>query len=261
MKAKTGRHENVPTLDFNSLYPNIMLTYFLDLCTIVLDERYADIPGLTYIDVVIGSTLRFRFVQNVPGIILNQLTELLASRKQSQAAAAAAESRRNVLETIFVQTLKHPSEDKKCIGNIVQMVKERTPQLNLKDSCGNADPSHMVDSCVVAEHPFCATAVANSLSCLTRLAADYTNHNSAQLEKKVASNSCFGVLSSPGKLFVTPIPACVTALGRRALHVAKNHAENAFVIDQSEIHLSFAPFMSAIGTPVDVQCGGSEACR
>lgn len=51
-EPKRGVYDNMPILDFNSLYPNLMLSYKLDPALIVFDDRFASCPGVKYNRVV-----------------------------------------------------------------------------------------------------------------------------------------------------------------------------------------------------------------
>lgn len=91
LEPVTGFHDapqGVVCVDFNSLYPSLIISYNLDLTTILVDKRY-DRPGLQ-----IEEYDGVRVVQTgKPGVIPGILTELLALRKAAKrkmAAAAAA---------------------------------------------------------------------------------------------------------------------------------------------------------------------------
>ena len=79
----------VAGLDFASLYPSIMVAFNLCYCTLVLDDKYKNLPGLEY-EVIKWSdgdkNFEYTYVQNsvIEGILPSILTELLSGRKQTK---------------------------------------------------------------------------------------------------------------------------------------------------------------------------------
>ncbi len=70
----------VATLDFASLYPSLMRAFNLCHSSLVLDERYTNLPGVKYgrYDIA-GRTWTFQ--ESTPGLLPDILTSLLAARK------------------------------------------------------------------------------------------------------------------------------------------------------------------------------------
>src|SRR5690606_37879648 len=68
--TKPAMYENVVIVDFNSLYPNIMLSYFLCPSLLVLDPRYAKSPGVNYLKIIFNKKKVFLYAQNFPGVII-----------------------------------------------------------------------------------------------------------------------------------------------------------------------------------------------
>lgn len=84
----------IPTLDFASLYPSIMIGHNLCYTTLVIDERYANIPGVEYevSDVKhleTGVVHRNTFVINRPALLPGMLSDLLTERKAVKVQMAA----------------------------------------------------------------------------------------------------------------------------------------------------------------------------
>ncbi len=86
LEAQVGAYYTpITTLDFEGLYPSIMIAHNLCYSTLVLDERYANIPGVTY--ETFGS---YKFAQNVPSLLPAVLKELKAFRGKAKKDMAAA---------------------------------------------------------------------------------------------------------------------------------------------------------------------------
>lgn len=86
LDACTGAHWSVITcLDFASLYPSIMRAYNMCHSTVVLDQRFDNIPGINYFE-----KDGVRFASNVPGILPELLKDLADFRKQAKKDMAIA---------------------------------------------------------------------------------------------------------------------------------------------------------------------------
>lgn len=79
----------ITALDFEGLYPSIMMAHNLCYSTLVLDSRYDNIPGITYESFVIEGKVH-KFAQDVPSLIPGILEELKAFRKQAKKDMAKA---------------------------------------------------------------------------------------------------------------------------------------------------------------------------
>jgi len=84
MEPDAGFYENVPVLDFNALYPNIMMSYFLDPALIVLDKRFANCLGVRYLDVRFNEKIVFRYAQDIQGVMNQHTWNLVFNRKIAQ---------------------------------------------------------------------------------------------------------------------------------------------------------------------------------
>lgn len=90
LDAQKGAYYNpITALDFEGLYPSIMMAHNLCYSTLVLDPKYDNIPGVNYESFEIdGKT--YKFVQDVPSLIPEILLELKMARKQAKKDMAAA---------------------------------------------------------------------------------------------------------------------------------------------------------------------------
>jgi len=76
---KGAYYTPITALDFEGLYPSIMMAHNLCYSTLVMDSKYEDIPGVKY------ETFGFyKFAQDVPSLLPSILLELKQFRKQAK---------------------------------------------------------------------------------------------------------------------------------------------------------------------------------
>ena len=80
----------ITALDFEGLYPSIMMAHNLCYSTLVLDPKYDNLPGVKYESFEIDGKVH-KFAQDVPSLIPGILEELKAFRKQAKKDMAKAE--------------------------------------------------------------------------------------------------------------------------------------------------------------------------
>lgn len=76
-----GIFVNVCIFDFSSLYPSIMISYKLASDNIVLDPRYANCKGISYMDVEFNTNRVVRFAQQSIGVMNVHVKNLLDGRE------------------------------------------------------------------------------------------------------------------------------------------------------------------------------------
>ena len=87
LEAQTGAYYTpITALDFASLYPSIMVAHNLCYSTLVMDKRYANLPGVVY-----EKYGEHTFAQGVPSLLPAILTDLKAFRKKAKKLMAQAE--------------------------------------------------------------------------------------------------------------------------------------------------------------------------
>jgi DNA polymerase delta subunit 1 len=87
LDAQTGAYYGpITALDFASLYPSIMRAHNLCYSSLVIDPRFANVPGVVY-----EQYGPHRFAQGVPSLLPAILNELAAFRKKAKKLMAAAE--------------------------------------------------------------------------------------------------------------------------------------------------------------------------
>ena len=89
LEPKKGSYmtEVVTGLDFASLYPTIMRAHNLCYNTIVLEDKYDDLPNIEYETVewtVENETYKYKFAQNTQGILPKILQDLAKSRTKAK---------------------------------------------------------------------------------------------------------------------------------------------------------------------------------
>ena len=91
LEAQKGAYYTpITALDFEALYPSIMMAHNLCYSTYVMDERrYGNIPGITYETFDIGDKT-YKFAQDVPSLLPAILAELKQFRKKAKRDMAAA---------------------------------------------------------------------------------------------------------------------------------------------------------------------------
>jgi DNA polymerase delta subunit 1 len=91
LEAQKGAYYTpITALDFESLYPSIMMAHNLCYSSYVMDEKkYGAVPGITYETFNIGDRT-YKFAQDVPSLLPAILLELKQFRKQAKRDMAAA---------------------------------------------------------------------------------------------------------------------------------------------------------------------------
>jgi DNA polymerase delta subunit 1 len=91
LEAHTGYYTRpVCGLDFASLYPSIMIAHNMCYATVVLEERYNNLPGFEYSTIKCNDNLSVTFVQNQPGVLSGILQSLWKNRKVTKKEMNAA---------------------------------------------------------------------------------------------------------------------------------------------------------------------------
>jgi DNA polymerase elongation subunit (family B) len=86
LEAQTGAYYTpITALDFEGLYPSIMIAHNLCYSTLVLDPKYDNVPGVTY-----EQFGPHRFAQNVSSLLPEVLKELKEFRKKAKKDMAGA---------------------------------------------------------------------------------------------------------------------------------------------------------------------------
>ena len=90
LSAQTGAYYTpITALDFEGLYPSIMIAHNLCYSTLVMDPKYDKLPGVVYESFTVGDKM-YTFAQDVPSLLPAVLLELKAFRKQAKKDMANA---------------------------------------------------------------------------------------------------------------------------------------------------------------------------
>jgi len=84
LEAQAGAYyEPITALEFEGLYPSIIMAHNLCYSTLVIDPKYDNIPGVKYESFTIGEKT-YRFAQDVPSLLPGILADLKSFRKQAK---------------------------------------------------------------------------------------------------------------------------------------------------------------------------------
>ena len=255
-----GYHECASVLDFNSLYPTIMMAYRLDMALLVLDARDDNLPGIEYMTIRMNRRVAFRYVQNRPGPVITVTRELVDARKRTQARLAVAKQQQEacglLLKTAAKRTAVPPSSnagefcspafyDRLLVWAALHQFAKRAAETTAEtaETTAPATPfsygketiaaervgeeleqrgSALLASCPYGPNGLLSPALSVELA---RLDAEVINLTSMQNEQKVSANATFGAQGGRrkhSKLSVIPVPACTTFLGRRSIERARD---------------------------------------
>lgn len=90
LSAQTGAYYTpITALDFEGLYPSIMIAHNLCYSTLVMDPKFDSLPGINYESFTVGEKT-YKFAQDVPSLLPAVLLELKAFRKQAKKDMANA---------------------------------------------------------------------------------------------------------------------------------------------------------------------------
>jgi len=91
LEAHIGHYTRpVCGLDFASLYPSIMIAHNMCYSTVVLDQKFMNLPGFEYSTIKCNENLSVSFVQNQPGVLSGILQSLWKNRKVTKKEMNAA---------------------------------------------------------------------------------------------------------------------------------------------------------------------------
>lgn len=211
LEPQTGIYldDPVAVLDYASLYPSSMIAENLSHDTIVLDDKYADLPGVEYSTIKFddfdadrkrtGTQTVVRFAQNPQGILPKILEGLLAQRRAT---------RRRVAFKRLVDV-----GGKQVVGS----VRKETEDAYEVAVDGNGDDVAVVPKATVVE-------ISDAYDAFQKSVLD-----GLQLAYKVTANSLYGQCgASTSPIFLREVAACTTATGRTMLLKAKAFMEKEF---------------------------------
>jgi DNA polymerase delta subunit 1 len=212
LDPEIGMHKApVAVLDYASLYPSSMISENLSHDTIVLDERYDNLPGATYNDIVydlyegsgsekvkVGEK-RCRFAQSTTGVLPHILQQLLKQRKVTR--------KRMTLKSMKL---------KKDGASVLGYVSSSSIEVVDHDGITVTDTIHHDD--VIQE------SIADFYSTFQKSTLD-----GLQLAYKITANSLYGANGArTSPIYLKDIAACTTATGRKMIMLAKSFLETNY---------------------------------
>jgi DNA polymerase elongation subunit (family B) len=222
--------DNIAVLDFASLYPTVEISRNLCFSTLVMDDKYRDIPGVNYELIEWDDKVEYKLKQTCGGIGKSG-----KSKGQVCGKPAFFEIEDPLLETKqyycrIHDTLKksrHPDEkvQKKDVRYSYTIVQPH------KDEHGNVVNKGVVPALLeelYAERKKVKKQMTKAFEEGNKLLEDILN--STQLAIKVSLNSVYGFVSrNQGNLILKPLGQLTTAVGRMLIEQSKQYAEERFV--------------------------------
>jgi DNA polymerase elongation subunit (family B) len=211
---KPGIYVDFPisVLDYSSLYPSSMISENISHDTIILDDKYDNLPGYEYVDITfdlykgkgddkkkIGEqTCRYvQFKNGEKGLLPRILQKLLKARKSTR--------KKITWKTI---TLSNGDIIK---GNIIHK-DDNITKIKVEDKEIKEINNNLIESCIDTHNEF-QKAVLDGL----------------QLAYKITANSLYGqVGATTSPIFMKELAASTTATGRNLILSAKKFAEEKY---------------------------------
>lgn len=202
-------YEPITVMDYNSLYPSIMIAHNFSQDTLVCNPKYDNLPGIKYIEYQYqtksGNAKTAKYVDHLSnpeftGVLSLTLKYLLDERAATR-------------------------EQMKVINTAIK---------NINDKC-NCEELHSI---LVSNERVQNTVQLSEVlglfnegkfnEVITLLESKITILDSLQLAFKLCANSIYGQCGSKfSKIRCKPISACVTAQGKKYLNLAKDHVHEA----------------------------------
>jgi DNA polymerase elongation subunit (family B) len=211
----------IAVLDYASLYPSSMISENISHDTIVLDDKYRELPGVEYIDIdADGKTCRF--AQQPVGVLPRILKGLLDERKKTR----------------------------KKIG---------WKRVSFKDGRSIAGMVARKDGAVVVTNDDGATVIAPEDVAAEGDAFDDFEKavlDGVQQALKVTANSLYGqVGAKTSPVYMKDLAACTTATGRKMIIMAKEFVEKSYAeaeVIYGDSVAEYVPLIIRAGGVVDV---------
>lgn len=245
--------DNIAVLDFASLYPTVEISRNLCYSTLVMDERYLNIPGVKYETIEWNDTVAYKLKQTCQGVGKSGKSKGQVCGKQ---AFFEVECKSNICNLCNdKEQCKVPGEGETTnINNILHyycrihdpLKKERNDQ----DKCQKKDVTYkyiivqpqtnesgeIINKGVIpalleelySERKRVKKEMAIAQQEGNKLLADILD--STQLAIKVSLNSVYGFVSrGQGNLICKPLGQLTTAIGRMLIEQSKEYAEGEFL--------------------------------
>ena len=225
LEPMCGYHkDNIAVLDFASLYPCIQMSRNLCYSTLVMDEKFLDIPDVKYEKISWDDKVEYK---------LRQKCEAIGKSGKSKGQVCGKQAFFEVDSKFYCRIhdpLKKSREEdekyqKKDISYSFTIVQPT------KDENGNVINKGVVPALLeelYAERKRVKRQMAKAADENNKLLEDILN--STQLAIKVSLNSCYGFLSrNQGNLICKPLGQLTTAIGRMLIEQSKEYAEGMFI--------------------------------
>ena len=199
LEPKKGIYLDAPisVLDYASLYPSSMISENLSPDSIVLDDKYDNLPGVEYLDIEWTEGKTARFVQPAngeKGVLPRILMKLLKARKATR--------KRACWQSVFVSD--------------------------------GSEHRGFYDSATGKMTLMCGTEIQLDASDVTQVKDTYNEFQKAVLDGlqnayKVTANSLYGQMGArTSPIYLKEIAASTTATGRKMIMMAKQYIEENY---------------------------------
>jgi DNA polymerase elongation subunit (family B) len=214
LEPKTGIYIDTPVsvLDYASLYPSSMISENISHDSIVLDDKYDNMPGVEYLDISYD-------LYEIEGDEKKKVGEKVCRYVQP------ADNEKGVIPNILMNLLKQRKLTRKRIGLHKVVMKDGTEYQGFynKETGKLAELNGnyvMLDKDAVE-------SVADMFNNFEKAVLD-----GLQLAYKITANSLYGQLGSRmSPLYLKQLAACTTATGRKMIMLAKEYLENNYEAD------------------------------
>jgi DNA polymerase elongation subunit (family B) len=225
LEPKPGMYDdNIAVLDFASLYPCVEISRNLCYSTLVMDDKYRDIPDVKYETIEWDDKVEYKLKQTCEGVGKSGKSKGQVCGKQAYFEVDGKYYCR-IHDPIKKERSADEKFQKRDVRYSYTIVQPHT------DENGNVINKGVVPAMLeelYAERKKVKKQMAKASDEGNKLLEDILN--STQLAIKVSLNSTYGFVSrNRGNLILKPLGQLTTAIGRMLIEQSKEYAEGDFL--------------------------------
>jgi DNA polymerase delta subunit 1 len=226
LEPKPGMYydDNIAVLDFASLYPCVEISRNLCYSTLVMDDKYRNIPGVKYETIEWDDKVEYKLKQTCGGVGKSGKSKGQVCGKQAYFE----------VDNIYYCRIHDPIKKERSSDEKFQKRDVRYSYTIVqphKDENGNVINKGVVPAMLeelYAERKKVKKQMEKASEEGNKLLEDILN--STQLAIKVSLNSTYGFVSrNRGNLILKPLGQLTTAIGRMLIEQSKEYAEGKFL--------------------------------